>query len=721
MSPENPQENLFAEFFDDYFAESEEHLTSVRNNLLVLEQFIENPQIPRPLMEQLFRSFHTLKGLSGMVGLKEAQQLSHQMEDYLRVLRDQKVIFSGEGMDALIAGEKLLEQVINCYKDKTNLPDISLVLLQISALIPEKTEKREAVDHQTSSPPAITVSEPELLAEKLPDESDEIPELNLKPEENENLISALQTGDTAWYFQFIPSNERADQGINVNKIRENLKNIGNIVYSAPRVLPNKTIIFDFLLTTKITDENTFIQWNNDGLTWHRWPIKKESKTEVETIVIPPIDEVEKMPITTVKNINEQQTKTTEYRVGTSSVVRVDLGKLDDLMRMVGDLVISRSRLEDNISKLQKNLSKYAMRPLKEVNQAIERQLRELRTGVMRVRLVPIAEVFTRMQFLVRDLARESGKDIELQLVGQETEIDKFVVERMIEPLLHLVRNAVSHGLETPTERQKVGKNSTGKMQLLAATAGEIVVIEITDDGRGIDVEKVRKRALEKNLIEPDLDKLDSVTLLELICAGGLSTKDEADMISGRGVGMGVVKNTVLELGGQISLETKLNQGTKFRIELPLTLAIADVLTVKVAQEIYAVPLSSVREVIEVDHHKITYLENNQIISYRAQVLPLLRLKTLFKTDLNQEKTPEQEEFFRENVEYAIVVGSGLDLVGILVDRIIGKREIVVHPLIDPLVHVLGISGATQLGDGRVVLILDIAQIKSKLSRLKNLC
>jgi two-component system chemotaxis sensor kinase CheA len=469
-------------------------------------------------------------------------------------------------------------------------------------------------------------------------------------------------------------------------------------------------------------------------------------------------------------------------------VRVDLGRLDELMRMVGDLAISRARLEDNLGRLEETVPANQLRPLRETNQAMERHLRQLRQGVMRVRLVPVGEIFARMQFVVRDLARESQKKVTLVLSGQETEIDKFVVERMMDPLLHLVRNALSHGIESEQERVRIGKPPEGKIALRAIAAGEMVALEIEDDGRGVDTERVveRARALGllsvdtfgqnlcanvtqifgsalpgKRAITPSLSPqargnspaagaesiggqggIDSATLLDILCAPGFSTREQADLTSGRGVGMAIVKNTVQELGGTLTLETQPGTGSRFRIQLPLTLAIADALIVSVAGQTFAVPQSSVREVIEVQPTAVTVFENSEIISYRGGVLPIVRLGRLFalsepehrgeaaasevgqsdmwpqsagrgfrpKAPAEQETTPAREPSAATARFYAFVAGSGLNAVGIAVDRILGLREIVVRPLTDPLVQVPGIVGATDLGDGRVVLILEAAAL-----------
>jgi len=369
-----------------------------------------------------------------------------------------------------------------------------------------------------------------------------------------------------------------------------------------------------------------------------------------------------------------------------------------LMRMLGELVVTRSHLDDNLKRLEADLSAPLWRPLQDANLAMERQLRDLREGVMRVRMVPIGEIFERMKFVIRDLAREYDKRVKLELAGEQTEIDKLLVERMMDAILHLVRNAVSHGLETTSERLAMGKPPEGKISLRARPSAEIVVIEIEDDGRGIDSAEVAARARALGLVSADT-VLDNALLLDLICAPGFSTREQVDRASGRGVGLNVVKNTILGLGGSLELDTETGRGTRFSIQLPLTLAIADALIVSVGDHRFAVPQSSVREVIEVDGPDVKALENNEIIRYRGGVLPLLRLGSLFRLE---QKAPTHFHVF--------VVGAGAGSVGIAVDRIIGQREIVVRAISDPLIRVTGIAGATELGDGHIVLILDTADL-----------
>jgi two-component system chemotaxis sensor kinase CheA len=629
-NPDNRGE-FFDQFLDDYYAECDEHLVSIRRALVTLEDEVDAGTVDRALLDSLFRSFHTLKGISGMVGLAAAEQLAHHLESYLRELREGTLALSLPGFEALVAGVSLLENVIDARRNDQPIPSIDEVVERL------QTASANSTSSESSTP-------------------------------------ASQKGESRavrWLVEFTPTAELAERGVNVNSVRSRLQELGQLVQSKPVVKGAGEIAFEFIVVTDAY-QTAFASFETDGLTFKPAPVEPAPQPR------------DTQPVPTI---------------APASVVRVDLDRLDDLMRIIGELAISRTRLEDQLTELKRMMPAAAWRSLQETNQSMGRQLRDLRESVMRVRMVQIGEIFERMMFVVRDLARESGKKIIVQLSGGETEIDKFLVERMMDPLLHLVRNAVSHGIETVAEREAQGKRSEGVLSLSAATVGERIVIKIADDGRGIDRSLVQQRAIARGISHGNSD-IDDEALLDLICTPGFSTRDEADRESGRGVGMDVVKKATEELGGRMSLATKVGEGTTFTIELPLTLAIAEALIVSVNGQRFAVPQSAVREVLEVESASTRVLENNEIISYRGKVLPLLRLARVF------EMNHQRGESF-----HVLVIGEEANAVGLAVDRILGQREIVVRAIKDPLAQSRGIAGATELGDQRVVLILDITALR----------
>ena len=641
------------QFLEDYYAECLEHLSLIRRHLLAIEVQIGAGVVDVSLLDELFRGFHTIKGISGMVGLSPAERLAHSIEELLRLLRQAEITLSVARLDGLIAGVLLLEQLITAHRNKEPLPDTQGVVDQLQGLATGGSGT-----------------------------SAESPALRVRARKTDR--EGVEAATRRWSVEFTPTPGLAAQGFNINSVRARLQRVGEIVRSTPQVKGEGEISFRFEVEMK------------PGVT--EWPAE-----DLDGLVVAPLNDVP--PTEFSKPPQPVQTLATATKpVGAPSanVVRVDLSRLDELMRMIGEMVTNRARLEEQIKRAKKSLSAAEWRGLWETNQTMGRQLRDLRAGVMSVRMVQVGEIFERMQFVVRDLARESGKKIALELEGRETEIDKFLVERMMDPLLHLVRNAVSHGLERPDERESQGKPPEGRLKLCAATTGENVVIQIQDDGRGIDRDRVLEQAKERGISDGH-GPLDDAALLDIICLPGFSTRVSADRESGRGIGMDVVKKTVEELNGTLAMSSEAGKGTVFTIELPLTLAIADALILNVSNHTYAVPLAVVREIIEVQPAEVRALERNEVIVYRDGALPLLRLSKVFNLP---DASGSPEKGF-----HVVVTGTGSNALGVVVDRVVGHREIVVRGITDPLAQSPGISGATDLGDDRVVLILDVAALR----------
>jgi two-component system chemotaxis sensor kinase CheA len=646
--------SVFSEFLADYYVECGEHLATARRSILALEPLLGQATLDRGLLDELFRSFHSLKGLSAMVGFHEAEQLAHQLESFLSAVRRNEVRLEVTGLETLVSGVSTLEQIIAARRDAATVPDYSTLLKQVAALLPGGAASRPASPRAASAAPSIASLGPKEAA----------------------IAEKIRAGGKAWLVKFAPSSALVKQGVDVNFVRRKLQALGELIHSEPVVGSGGGISFSFVVVTGA--DQPPIDLEGEGLTCEPFEL-----TQTVTAVLPTQAAAENEP---------------SAHLTPANLVRVDLTRLDELMRMVGELVLSRARLEDGLRRLSPLIPGGQLRPLQETNSAIERQLRDLREGVMRVRMVPIREVFARMQFVVRDLVRELGKQATLRFTGEETQIDKYVVERIMDPLLHLVRNAASHGLEPAGERLAAGKSAAGHIDLRARTTGETVVIEVEDDGRGIDGAAVLARAQARGFAPP-LPAAAANPLLDVLCIPGFSTQEQPDRASGRGVGMDVVRSAVEEMGGSLAMETQLGQGTRFIIQLPLTLAITEALIVKVGDQRFAVPQVAVREVLQSETGRSTFLENNELLRYHGGVLPLIRLEQLFGLG-----TIPSGNF------YALVVGEGVHTAGLVVDRVLGLREVVVRPLTDRLVQVAGVAGATELGDGQVVLILDVANL-----------
>ena len=625
---------------DDFYAECDEHLGDVRSGLLKLEGAIGTGTFDANVLQKIFRGFHSLKGIFGMAGLQLAEGLAHRTEDYVRALTRNEVRLNEEGFDALTAATERLEQIVVVHREKGTPPDVSSLMERFSRLL----------------------DDPQKFA---------APRGDAPPGAKQKIEEARGRGLHIWHCLFAPSAELAERGVTVNTARARAQELGEILHSAPRVEAAGKISFEFIVASSIKEVDAAL-WRADGI-----EIREQAA-------------VESAP---ERAASTGETSPPVAFVAPSHVVRVDLTRLDELMRIMGDMVVQRARLEEVSNRVAALLPTNEARALQEVNVAFGRELRNLRDGLMRVRLVPIGEIFQRLPFVIRDLAHESGKRIRLSATGQETEIDKYLVERLKDPLLHLVRNAVAHGIETTEERVAMGKPAEATISLRATTVGEAVVIEISDDGRGIDQERVVARARQAGM--PVAEQLQAGDLLQLISQPGFSTRDAADRGSGRGVGMGAVQSAVAEMGGELTMRTEKGAGTTFTLRLPLTLAIADALIIAAGGQRFAMPQSVVQEITTAPAETVKRLERNEIMPYRNGVLPLIRLAAVFGL------TPEPRREFP-----VLVLGTGLNAVGIVADRVLGQKEIVVRAVSDPLLKVPAISGATELGDGHAVLILD---------------
>jgi two-component system chemotaxis sensor kinase CheA len=656
------------QFLDDYFAECEEHLGTVRQSLLQLDELTAS--VAPGTLNSLMRALHTLKGLSGMVGLVAAERVAHVMEDGVRHLVEQPKIPNPELIDALFDGEQLLEACVAARRAHGDPPSIDAFVRDVSRLIR---------DPMTAESLAET-SEP---AEEAPHRA----VVRVEP----TFVSAAVDGVTQ-RFEFTPSAERSARGLGVEVIRERLETMGEILQVRPRVQAGAGLRFEFLVAMRPRAAAPEA-WRLDGLTWE----VVENGPDHE---IAPHEPEHERP----DNDDRSPGGAAPVAAASSNQIRVDLARLEDVMRLVGDMVVSRARLEQALAQALQSVgagnrrTADAFDDLTSVSERLEHQLRSLREGVMRIRLVHVGELFERMRFAIREIGRDAGKEIRLELQGQTTEIDKVVVDRMMEPLLHLVRNAASHGIEDADARIAAGKPSRGTIALRARAAGERIILEVQDDGGGIDTERVLQRARELGLATPNT-RDDPDQVLNLLCTPGFSTRASADMTSGRGVGMAVVRATIRGLGGELFVASTRGHGTTFTIELPLTLMIADALLVHVGDQVMAVPQIALREIVALDPAMITRLENNEVISYRGSVLPLIDLRRTFRM-----VAPAPAK------RHVLVVGDDAHRTGMIVDTLVGLREIVIHPVSDPLVVVPGVSGATELPDGRVSLILDAAAL-----------
>ena len=637
---------------DDFFVEADEHLLNIRRALQAFEAAGSDAPADPKIMGELFHDFHSFKGISAIAGLEPAEALAHATEDLLRLIRSGQVQLGKPGLNVLNAVTRKLEEVVAAFRKQKPLPGYDSLLTDIKSLCPSGSSTKAPA-------PPVTIGDPD--------------------EPTDPLQKAMSQGLKVWKYTFSPSQELTAQKMTINTIREQLAKVGEILKSTPVVLGKGVIIFEFLIATKQTPKNSKT-WEAKGVT-------------IELMTLEPAPDVPSesgLPAATTPAAAESAHNPF---LAPSHVVRVNLKRLDDLLRIVGEMVIHRSRLEIQLAKLGGQGGQVDLSGVQEVNGMLGRSLREMREGIMRMRLIPIAEIFSRLPFVVRDLTQQTGKKVQLKLTGQDTAIDKYLIEKLKDPLLHMVRNAFSHGIETAAERAAKGKPDEAMIELSASIVGDSVVIQVRDDGKGINARAIVQRAKQLGLTIPDT--INNEAILEILCSPGFSTRQDADRTSGRGVGMAVVATAIQELGGKLTLETEEGAGTQFTLRLPLNVVIAETLLVSAAGQTCAVPQNSVREIFHATEADIRVVDGIEMVPYRGGVLPVTRLAGLFHLKSNG-----------SGVRCILVITTDRGSVGLLVEKVLGQREVVVRNFRDPLIQVAGVSGATELGDGKPVLILD---------------
>jgi two-component system chemotaxis sensor kinase CheA len=637
---------------DEFLAEAEDILEDLNQQLILMEGMLDEGSIDPDVVNGIFRGVHSLKGLSGMFGFEGVSGLSHKLEYLLDALRLGKVAITKEVTTTIFLALDCLKALAeDIGRDGAEATDIAVVDAMIQNAISggEVAEKRSPIDD--------LLIDRELVSVLTEYEEHRLKE-NVKAKNNIFLVKArfdLSTFDK-----------------DLTALNDKLKSMGEIISTLPSsgMSPDAGIEFNLVVGSKEPGDRLRAEVTGERI-------------EVVDIKYKAEEKKAEAAAPTLRSM--------------SKTVRVDIGRLDRLMNIVGELVLSKNI----IAQLSKDLREAQgftgiAVDLHKASRTFERKLGELQEGVIEVRMVPIGQIFTRLAQAVRKYAGDVGKDIHLDTMGEDTELDKLMVEDMSDPLMHLIRNSIDHGIESAAERTRRGKPARGLIRLNSYPKGNRVVITVEDDGGGIDHEKVRRVAVTKGLIT-ESEFLSRREMLDLIFMPGFSTSEKVSEVSGRGVGMDVVKKNVSKLSGMIDVETEIGVGTRFLITLPITLAILKALIVEVSTETFAVPLSSVLESLMVTGDKIETVERREVISLRGETLPLVRLDKVFGL-------PKAEE---GEYLYVVVVGLAERRLGMVVGRLIGQQEIVIKSIGDKLKNVPGIAGATELGDNEVVLVLDV--------------
>jgi len=681
-----------SEYKQIFIEESEEQINEWENALLILENDPSNKQ----MIDQMFRAIHTIKGSAGFIGFEKLQRVTHDLENVLQEVRDNKLEIPREMIELLFNGldytRHLIESVSN--EGSINPPDEDL-LIEINNIIANFNNNKA---NNRSRGQVSGVKEKETTGSSnegenpVRDPGEVEIEIESEAENREaylRLILIKQKLEAICEILFIePPLEKLSNSKKGTRIKIKIK--GDIDIDKIK----KEIEIDQIHVVDISGAHTKPQLNSSD---KKGNIKKEG---IETTATVPPAKNEK---TNQKNIS------TSIKI--EDVVRVSAEKLDAILNLVGELVVHNSGLTSVTSELR---AKYGrtniILNLEDKTEQLSKIAWALQDTVMKVRMLPISTVFQRFHRVVRDLAKLEKKNIELELYGEETEIDKKIIDKIGEPLVHIVRNTVDHGIEPTEERVAKGKNPKGLIRMGAYQEGDHICIEVFDDGKGLEKGKITKKAIERGLIrKEDASRLNESEIYNLLFLPGFSTAEKITDISGRGVGLDTVKRTIEALGGAIYISSEIEKFTRIIIKLPLTMAIIQAILVEIENGIFAFPLSSVKEVLKINPEGLKTVRSSTVINLRGEIVPVVKL-----TELLGFHNKDEVEM---NIEWGcipvVIVGYSTDMVGLMVNKLLGREEIVIKSLSKHYREIEGIAGASIMGNGKIALILDVeALVKS---------
>lgn len=677
------------QYMDMFLDESHEHLQSLNEGLLSLEENSDDVSV----VNEIFRNAHTLKGMSATMGYNKIAELTHEMEDVLDLIRKEQLKLNEDIIDTLFKCLDSLEQMINSVGDgeSEDVVDVTDLVAKLSS-ISKGTPMPKAADAAAKAAPQATVAGPSIA---------------LTDVDKDVLKQAKESGMIGIHVQVTLSATCLLKSARSYMVMNALDELGDVIKSVPPAedLEQEKFdhTFDVLLITAAEVKDVEEALENiseiekvsvsvvdpDAKTGEKAskPAEAPKAAEAKTPAKVPAKIPSKAPVK-----KEASKKDAPHHKHQSQSVRVDIEKLDTLMNLMGELVINKVRLEQ-IGQTHR------LAELTETLEQMDRVTTDLQNIVMKVRMVPVSAVFNRFPRMVRDVSKELNKEINLTIEGEETELDRTVIDEIGDPIMHLLRNSLDHGVEHPDDREAKGKPRTGEVGLIARHEGNNVVIMVTDDGAGINADVIRRKAVEKGMIsQEEADKLDDADAVRLIFLPGFSTAEKITDISGRGVGMDVVRSKIEALSGHVDVETKIDEGSVFKIKLPLTLAIIQAMLVKVQEEMYAIPLGSIDSTINIQPTDIKTVRNKEVIVLRGEIIPIIRMEETLQVP----HVKDSDEIF------VVVVHAGEAKAGIVVDNLIGQQEIVIKTLGNLFAGLKMFSGATVLGDGRVALILDVA-------------
>lgn len=694
-----------SQYLDLFIDETKEHLQSLNEHVLDLEKDPDNADT----INEIFRAAHTLKGMSGTMGFTRMQRLTHDLENVFSEIRNENMKANEKLIDVLFRGLDALESYLNVISTEGNegTEDNEDIINDLNALLEEQSggapAAKEVKKEQTEKPVVETTEAASATSEENTDnEKCKYHEIPISDYEATAIQSAKADGKNIYGITVYLQETCILKSARAFLVFKSVENKGELIKSVPTTekIEDEEFDFDFswILATTESKET----------------IKKliESVSEISEVYIGDIEIADDIPVVKEEKKKEEQPadvkvekkeenhekpkKNSKGKVGSRSV-RVDIDKLDILMNLVSELIIAKNGLV-SVSATDLQVKTENSQTFHEQIEYLERVTTNLHESVMKVRMVPIDSVVNRFPRMIRDLNRKLDKKMELYMTGEETELDRTVIDEIGDPLMHLLRNSADHGLESNEERIRLGKPEVGSIFLDAYQDGNNVVIEVRDDGAGINVEKVRAKAISKGTItEKQAETMTDKDFIDLLFQPSFSTADQITDVSGRGVGLDVVKTKIEALGGNISAKTVAGEGSTFTIQLPLTLAIIQALMVEVGEEKYAIPLGSIDGIEDINKDEICFVQSKEVINLRGRVIPILRLHELLDI-------PESEET-PENL-IVVIIQKGDQQIGLVIDNLIGQQETVIKSLGRYITSDKLFSGATILGDGEVALILD---------------
>ena len=685
-----------SQYLQIFIEEAKEHVQSLNQCLLQLEK---DPN-DKGVLNEIFRVAHTLKGMSGTMGYVKMSKLTHDMENVLHAIRNDEIKITSDLVDVLFQCLDALENYVNSVVSTGGEGDkeYKTVIEALTNIHKNKgTHKLSQASEKIEAP--IPVSEKQ---------TDKYITANFDVDsfEQNAINKAVDLGMYAHKITIVLNKGCLLKAARAFILFQTLERYGEIIKSKPVVQDIEDEKFDFEFTVLVLskeDESLFMRELNSVAEVEEVIIRSVGKkpTSIDTVVdVPAVEEAAKEVATTAAV--EKATETPDQKQNanaarkTQRTVRVDIDRLDVLMNLVGELIITKTQLEDTDSATRQQ-------EYHEHLEYLERITTSLNDAVMKVRMVPVETVFNRFPRMIRDIAKDLNKEIELNMSGEETELDRTVIDEIGDPLIHLLRNSCDHGIEVLADRKSAGKSEIGKISLRAYQSGNNVIIEVEDDGAGINIEKVKTKAIERGLITKEAAAgLSQQQIVDFLFKPSFSTADRITGLSGRGVGLDVVKTKIEQLGGSVEVETQQGKGSKFIIKLPLTLAIYQALLVTVGGEKYAIPLSSIYQIYNWNADEVKMVQQQEIILLRNMVVPITRLANILDVPDAQKKQQKQLKI--------VIVRKGEKLSGLVVDGVIGQQEIVIKSLGKLLTGIKPLAGATILGDGNVALIVDVNAI-----------